>query len=284
MKKILFPVGGAALFAADQIMKSYVEQNLEKGEERPLTDRIVLRKVHNKGMCLNALDQKPALVKRLSLVSTLIFTGVYLLTLFREKGFWIKKGLSLITAGAWSNTLDRCMKGYVVDYIGFRFGNEKAEAVTYNLADFFVAAGSMITAAAAAFRPKRKREENGKRRLIPSGKAVFLRKRRDGGWQIRLLSRCLQSGNVYSVTFGDLKFFLTAQIPHHNDSRNDHDDAYDREDDDHLHQRGRAGSGVHDIVRGLTESLAEKFCNAQIQVVVVSGQNSSRRSSLPRCP
>ena len=49
MKKILFPVGGAALFAADQIMKSYVEQNLEKGEERPLTDRIVLRKVHNKG-------------------------------------------------------------------------------------------------------------------------------------------------------------------------------------------------------------------------------------------
>lgn len=97
-----------------------------------------------------------------------------------------------------------------------------------------------------------------------------MRKRRDGGWQIRLLSRCLQSGNVYSVTFGDLKFFLTAQIPHHNDSRNDHDDAYDREDYDHLHQRGRAGSGVHDIVRGLTESLAEKFCNAQIQVVVVS--------------
>ena len=145
MKKILFPVGGAALFAADQIMKSYVEQNLEKGEERPLTDRIVLRKVHNKGMCLNALDQKPALVKRLSLVSTLIFTGVYLLTLFREKGFWIKKGLSLITAGAWSNT--------------FRFRNEKAEAVTYNLADFFVAAGSMITAAAAAFRPKRKEKK-----------------------------------------------------------------------------------------------------------------------------
>ena len=159
MKKILFPVGGAALFAADQIMKSYVEQNLEKGEERPLTDRIVLRKAHNIGMCLNALDQKPALVKRLSLVSTLIFTGVYLLTLFREKGFWIKKGLSLITAGAWSNTLDRCMKGYVVDYIGFRFRNEKAEAVTYNLADFFVAAGSMITAAAAAFRPKRKEKK-----------------------------------------------------------------------------------------------------------------------------
>ena len=31
MKKILFPAGGAALFAADQILKSYAEQNLEKG-------------------------------------------------------------------------------------------------------------------------------------------------------------------------------------------------------------------------------------------------------------
>ena len=51
MKKILFPAGGAALFAADQILKSYAEQNLEKGEERPLTDRIVLRRVHNKGIC-----------------------------------------------------------------------------------------------------------------------------------------------------------------------------------------------------------------------------------------
>lgn len=159
MKKILFPAEGTALFAADQIMKSYAEQNLEKGEERALTDRIVLRRVHNKGMCLNLLEDEPELVKRVSLVSTLIFTGVYLLALFREKGFWIKKGLSLITAGAWSNTLDRCTKGYVVDYIGFRFGNEKASAVTYNLADFFVAAGSMITAAAVAFRPERKKKK-----------------------------------------------------------------------------------------------------------------------------
>ena len=159
MKKIWFPAGGTVLFAADQMMKSYAEKNLKIGEERTLTERIVLRRVHNKGLCLNLLEDEPDLVKRLSLVSTLIFTGVCLLARFREKGFWIKKGLSLITAGAWSNTLDRCAKGYVVDYIGFRCGNEKASAVTYNLADFFVAAGSMITAAAAAFMPKRKKKK-----------------------------------------------------------------------------------------------------------------------------
>ena len=160
MKKILFPAGGAALFAADQILKSYAEQNLEKGEERPLTDRIVLRRVHNKGMCLNLLDEEPGLVRTLSLVSASVLTGFYFLTLFRKKGFWMKKGLSLMTAGAWSNTVDRCAKGYVEDYVGFRCGNEKISAVAYNLGDFFLAAGGVISAAAALFRPKRKNRKS----------------------------------------------------------------------------------------------------------------------------
>ena len=47
--------GAAALFSLDQIMKSYAEQNLEKGEEKYLMDKVVLRRVHNKGMCLNLL-------------------------------------------------------------------------------------------------------------------------------------------------------------------------------------------------------------------------------------
>lgn len=156
MKKSVFPAEGAALLAADQIMKSCVEQNLKTGEEKPVAGRVVLRRIQNRGMCLNMLEQKPKLVKRLSLVSTLIFTGMYVLALFRKKGFWLKKGLSLITAGAWSNTLDRYTRGYVVDYIGFRFGNAGLSRITYNAADFFVAAGSVLAAAAVIFGKKKK--------------------------------------------------------------------------------------------------------------------------------
>ena len=94
-------------------------------------------------------------MRTLSLVSASVLTGFYFLTLFRKKGFWMKKGLSLMTAGAWSNTVDRCAKGYVVDYVGFRCGNEKISAVTYNLGDFFLASGGVISAAAALFRPQR---------------------------------------------------------------------------------------------------------------------------------
>ena len=62
-----------------------------------------------------------------------------------KKGSYLKKaGLSLGVAGAWSNTLDRWMRGYVVDYIGFQTSDEKLTKITYNLGDFFLAAGSIL--------------------------------------------------------------------------------------------------------------------------------------------
>ena len=36
------------------------------------------------------------------------------------------------------------MRGYVVDYIGFQTSDEKLTKITYNLGDFFLAAGSIL--------------------------------------------------------------------------------------------------------------------------------------------
>ena len=133
-------------------MKTYVEQNMDKGEEKNLTDRIVLRRVHNKGMCLNLLDGEPGLVKYLSLFSAAVLTVIYAIVLAPAGGFWKKKGFALMAAGAWSNTFDRCVRGHVVDYIGFRCENKKVSDVTYNLGDFFLAAGGMAALLASLFR------------------------------------------------------------------------------------------------------------------------------------
>ena len=57
-----------------------------------------------------------------------------------------------MAAGAWSNTFDRCARGHVVDYIGFRSENKRISDVTYNLGDFFLAAGGVITLLASVFR------------------------------------------------------------------------------------------------------------------------------------
>lgn len=152
MKRRWFLGESVVLFGADQLMKTYVEQNLDKGEEKKLTDRVLLRRVHNKGMCLNLLDREPDLVKYLSVFSASVLTIVYGVSLARRRGFWRKSGLAFMAAGAWSNTFDRCVRGHVVDYIGFRCENKKVSDVTYNLGDFFLAAGGMAALLASLFR------------------------------------------------------------------------------------------------------------------------------------
>lgn len=152
MKRRWFLVESAALFGADQLMKTYVEQNLDKGEEKKLTDRILLRRVHNKGMCLNLLDGEPDLVKYLSVLSASVLTLICGISLARRRQFWRKTGLALMAAGAWSNTFDRCARGHVVDYIGFRCENKKISDVTYNMGDFFLAAGGLTELLASLFR------------------------------------------------------------------------------------------------------------------------------------
>ncbi len=51
----------------------------------------------------------------------------------------------MAAAGAWSNTADRFVRGYVVDYVGFDMKNHpKLAALTYNLGDFLIAAGGVL--------------------------------------------------------------------------------------------------------------------------------------------
>ncbi len=149
--KLWFLGGAAGLFSLDQIMKSYAEQNLDKGEEKYLTDKVVLRRVHNKGMCLNLLDGQPETVKTLSLAATIVLTVLQIPLIFTKGRFWKKMGFEFLLSGAWSNTFDRAARGHVVDYIGFKTENEKVSQVTYNLGDFFIAAGSVILVLTALF-------------------------------------------------------------------------------------------------------------------------------------
>ena len=93
---------------------------------------------------MSLLKEYPQFVKYTSLVMTAILT-IWDILCLRKKGSYLKKaGLSLGVAGAWSNTLDRWMRGYVVDYIGFQTSDEKLTKITYNLGDFFLAAGSIL--------------------------------------------------------------------------------------------------------------------------------------------
>lgn len=140
----------------DMGIKQYIEDTFRKGEERGTGGcGLVIRRVHNKGFCLNTLDKYPAVIKSVS-VFVCGTIGVYAYELFRKRGQWIKKlGMTILGAGAFSNTFDRLVRGYVVDYYGFECKNSKLSKITANLADLYVLIGSaIIVALEAAFGEK----------------------------------------------------------------------------------------------------------------------------------
>ena len=136
----------AVLAMLDITIKSCIENGITRKEEREtLKGKVILRKVYNRGFGLNVLQNDPDTVKYVSSFATIILTITQLIQLMRKKGSKLKKiGLSLMTAGAWSNTFDRWLRGYVIDYIGFENKNKKIEKITWNLGDFFLIAGGII--------------------------------------------------------------------------------------------------------------------------------------------
>ena len=135
-----FAAGGifAGLLGIDQAVKQYIEENYdEEREEKTKIPGVLLRKFYNKGLIFSSFEKH----SRLPLKASLIGTGVIFLAdvkIFLCKGRKLcKAGLTLVTAGAISNTYDRIMKCAVVDYKLLR-------SLTANLADFYVVIGIML--------------------------------------------------------------------------------------------------------------------------------------------
>lgn len=134
------------LVCGDMGAKQYIEDTYEPEEEREtVLGNIVLRKVYNKGFLLNTLEQKPAVVKAVSVV---VGAGIaaYDAWLFTRKGRKLRKiGMVFLSAGAFSNVYDRIVRGKVIDYIGVKCRSKFFSKVTANLADIYVVLGALIT-------------------------------------------------------------------------------------------------------------------------------------------
>ena len=108
--------------------------------------RILLRKYHNKGACMNLGEKKSNVVAGLSLILTTALALVFLFTLTRHGNGWLKAGLSLLLGGAFSNTYDRLKRKYVVDYFSFGVKWEPLRAIVFNISDFCILIGALIIA------------------------------------------------------------------------------------------------------------------------------------------
>ena len=130
----------AASFLIDEGMKNYVEEyDVLDTPKEILNGKAILRRYHNKGAFLNFGEQKRKLV---TLLSVLLTAAVLVVFGMRGKKL-LKAGLSFLLGGAFSNTYDRVMREYVVDYVSLKTGIAAIDRVVFNLSDLCILIGTM---------------------------------------------------------------------------------------------------------------------------------------------
>lgn len=137
------------LALVDIVLKSSVEGALTQKEERTaFKEKLIIRKVYNKGFSLNVMDDKPEAVRYVSAYMTVTMIIYQMFTLLKKGCIFKRIGVSLMSAGALSNTFDRWIRGYVIDYIALPVKNERIKKLTFNLADIcLLAGGALVTVA-----------------------------------------------------------------------------------------------------------------------------------------
>ena len=133
------------VFVTDLLVKNYIERTGNDGEEKMLLGgRLILRKYHNKGAFLNVGQRKRGVMAILSLVLTLGATVAFLATFTCRGNGMLKIGLAFLLGGAYSNTYDRLMRKYVVDYVSFPVKNKKIRNIVFNISDFCITIGALL--------------------------------------------------------------------------------------------------------------------------------------------
>ena len=141
MFNVLLP---AIIAGTDSLIKKQREENDTVYEY--LDGKIRIVTFHNKGALLGRGKKKPVLVAFMSVVFTAFVAIVFILTLTKKGLKLLKFGLGLLLGGAFSNTYDRLKKGYVTDYMVFRHAPGFLKNVVFNLSDFAIMIGALISA------------------------------------------------------------------------------------------------------------------------------------------
>ena len=136
----------AAIFIGELFIKMNVDDKWKMGHVKDIAGgRIGLHRYHNKGAMCNLGEKHSMGVAALSVGLTAGLLVYFVLTLFQTGNHGLKTGLALLLGGAFSNTYDRMKRKYVVDYFSFHTGIRMIDRMIFNLADFAILAGAMIS-------------------------------------------------------------------------------------------------------------------------------------------
>lgn len=136
----------AAIFALDYFIKKYIDKKYARKVKHPhLGGKVYIEKFYNNGATLNLLAKHP---KAMTCIhsTVMFFVAVCYYFVMRLSGRQLTKaGLAMLAGGGLSNLYDRYTKHHVVDYIRFGFGPKWFRRIIFNVSDFFVFIGALLT-------------------------------------------------------------------------------------------------------------------------------------------
>lgn len=143
---MIYLILAAGIFLLELRIKHVIETRREEGKEtKACGGALLIRKYHNRGAFLNAGEKAQPFVAVLSLLLTAGVAG-FLAAALRHRGKAVyKTGLALLLGGGCSNTCDRLHRKYVVDYFSFGVRWKWLHRIVFNLADFCIFAGMILT-------------------------------------------------------------------------------------------------------------------------------------------
>ncbi|MDE6516477.1 MAG: signal peptidase II [Acetatifactor sp.] len=135
------------IFMGDSYLKERMERQLPPGEDQEAWGgRLLLRKHHNPGVMLGVGKKQGRLVTILSLLFTAFAALIFVCSLSIYGSNLLRTGLSLLLGGAFSNTYDRLKQQYVTDYVSFNVKWKPLRRLVFNVSDFCIILGAMLSA------------------------------------------------------------------------------------------------------------------------------------------
>ena len=130
----------ALLFAADRVLKYLSRTGKLKFESKYLR----LTHLENRGFFLG-LGQKHEKLLRWLPLGVWLLAAVCLLPQLCKRAFTAQLGIAAVLLGGISNQRDRLRRGSVTDYLQFPHRRVKKRALVWNLADFMLVGGVVLT-------------------------------------------------------------------------------------------------------------------------------------------
>ena len=155
MRRLLWLLLPAGILAMDLGSKAWILNLLAEGESKPVINGFFyLTLGFNRGAIFGSLTWLPAMARSILFAMAGLVALFLIGRMFLEKdtATWDRVALGLILGGILGNSLDRCLRGAVVDFLDFVFGTW--HYWTFNLADSFILVGVVLYGLRMILAPK----------------------------------------------------------------------------------------------------------------------------------